>query len=113
MDLETFLVLLFVRVDDWISNVRPCEARRPGRSPLLSDGEVLTLAILSQWPRFAHLYPREYFPTLVGQCQLNRRIRPRRRLFSILSLSFEASTLTIKSKSLAVRDKFLPITRGR
>jgi Transposase DDE domain len=84
MDLETFLVSLFVLVDDGISDVRPHEVRRPGRPPLLSDSEVLTLAILSQWPRFrserdfwrftdAHL--REYFPTLVSQSQLNRRIR--------------------------------------
>ena len=85
MDLETFLVSLFVLVDDGISDVRPHEERRPGRPPLLSDSEVLTLAILCQWPRFsserdfwrftdAHL--REYFPNLVSQSQLNRRIRP-------------------------------------
>ena len=53
MCFETFLTYLFVLVDDWISTSRPLEPkRRPGRPPLLSDGEVLTLAILSQWPRF-------------------------------------------------------------
>lgn len=44
----------------------------------------MTLAILSQWPRFrserdfwrfANAYLRGYFPNLVGQSQLNRRIR--------------------------------------
>lgn len=56
----------------------------PGGPALLSDSEVLTLAILSQWPRWrserdswrfadAHLHP--YFPNLVSQSQLNRRIR--------------------------------------
>jgi hypothetical protein len=51
---------------------------------LLSPSEVLTLAILSQWPRFrserdffrfadAHL--RKYFPNLLSYGQLNRRIR--------------------------------------
>jgi hypothetical protein len=85
MDLETFLISLFVLVDDWVSDVRPREPkRRPGRPTFLSDGEVLTLAILSQWPRFrserdfwrfadAHL--RGYFPALLSQSQLNRRIR--------------------------------------
>jgi Transposase DDE domain len=51
---------------------------------LLTDPEVITLAILAQWPRFrserdfwrfawAHL--REYFPTLCSQGQFNRRVR--------------------------------------
>src|ERR671910_777669 len=84
MDLETFLISLFVLIDDWVSDVRPREPkRRPGRPTLLSDGEVLTLAILCQWQRFrserdfwrfadAHL--RGYFPDLLSQSQLNRRI---------------------------------------
>ena len=57
---------------------------KPGRPALLSESEVLTLAILAQWPRFrserdfwrfasAHL--RAYFPILCSQSQLNRRIR--------------------------------------
>jgi hypothetical protein len=85
MDLETFLISLFVLIDDWVSDVRPREPKqRPGRPTLLSDGEVLTLAILCQWQRFrserdfwrfadAHL--RGYFPDLLSQSQLNRRIR--------------------------------------
>src|SRR5215218_6133241 len=58
--------------------------RRPGRPALLADSEVITLAILAQWPRFrserdfwrfamAHL--REYFPNLCTQGQFNRRVR--------------------------------------
>src|SRR5215216_3175542 len=57
---------------------------RPGRPALLTDPEVITLAILAQWPRFrserdfwrfawAHL--REYFPKLCSQGQFNRRVR--------------------------------------
>jgi len=51
---------------------------------LLSDAEVLTLVILSQWPRwrserdffrFADAHLREYFPNLLSHGQLNRRIR--------------------------------------
>jgi len=51
---------------------------------LLSASEVLTLAILAQWPRFrserdfwrfASFYLRSYFPALCSQSQLNRRIR--------------------------------------
>ena len=61
--------------------------RRPRanpRPPRLSDGEVLTLAVLSQWPRFrserdfwrfadAHL--RGHFPNLLSQSQFNRHVR--------------------------------------
>ena len=51
---------------------------------MLSEAELLTLAILSQWYRFrserdfwrfANAYLRGYFPNLVSQSQLNRRIR--------------------------------------
>src|SRR5215203_4444334 len=62
----------------------PFSRAEEARPPLLSPSEVLTLAILSQWPRFrserdffrfadAHL--RKYFPNLPSHGQLNRRIR--------------------------------------
>lgn len=84
MDLDSFLVSLYVLVDDWWQEDHPSAARRPGRPAMLSDAEVPTLAILSQWPRFrserdfwrfADTYLRGHFPNLVSQSQLNRRIR--------------------------------------
>jgi Transposase DDE domain len=84
MDLETMLVSLYVLVDDWWERAHPPSPRKPGRPPSLSASEVITLAILAQWPRFrserdffrfadAHL--RTYFPNLLSHGQLNRRIR--------------------------------------
>ena len=84
MDLDSFLVSLYVLVDDWWQAECGRAPRGPGRPALLADAEVLTLAILAQWPRFrserdfwrfadAHLRP--YFPNLCTQSQLNRRIR--------------------------------------
>ena len=85
MDLDSFLVSLYVLVDDWWQEHHPSSARKkPGRPVLLSDPEVITLAILAQWPRFrserdfwrfasAHLRP--YFPNLCTQGQFNRRVR--------------------------------------
>lgn len=78
------LVSLYVLVDDWWERAHPASPRKLGRPPSLSEAEVLTLAILAQWPRFrserdffrfaeAHLRP--YFPNLVTHGQLNRRIR--------------------------------------
>jgi hypothetical protein len=71
-------------VDDWWKLEHASRPPKTGRPALLSDPEVLTLAILAQWPRFrserdfwrfawAHL--RSYFPNLCSQGQLNRRIR--------------------------------------
>jgi hypothetical protein len=71
MDLDSFLVSLYVLVDDWWQAVHGRVPRRPGRPALLTDPEVLTLAILAQWPRFrserdfwrfASSHLREYFP---------------------------------------------------
>ena len=53
MDLDSFLVSLYVLVDDWWKLEHASEPPKPGRPAfLLSDPEVLTLAILAQWPRF-------------------------------------------------------------
>jgi hypothetical protein len=84
MDLDSFLVSLYVLVDDWWKLEHAWRPPKTGRPAVLSDPEVLTLAILAQWPRFrserdfwrfawAHLRP--YFPALCSQSQLNRRIR--------------------------------------
>jgi hypothetical protein len=84
MDLDSFLVSLYVQIEDWWKLNHTSEQPKTGRPALLSDPEVITLAILAQWPRFrserdfwrfawAHL--RSYFPTLCSQGQLNRRIR--------------------------------------
>jgi len=85
MDLDSFLVSLYVLVDDWWQERHPYSARKkPGRPALLSDPEVITLAILAQWPRFrserdfwrfAHAHLRAYFPNLCTQSQFNRRVR--------------------------------------
>jgi hypothetical protein len=84
LDLDSFLVSLYVLVDDWWKFEHSSEPPKAGRPALLTDPEVITLAILAQWPRFrserdfwrfawAHLRP--YFPKLCSQSQLNRRVR--------------------------------------
>ena len=84
MDLDSFLVSLYVLVEDWWKLEHASRPPKTGRPALISDPEVLTLAILAQWPRFrserdfwrfawAHL--RSYFPSLCSQSQFNRRIR--------------------------------------
>ncbi|MDP9475384.1 MAG: hypothetical protein M3R38_06790 [Actinomycetota bacterium] len=84
LDLDSFLVALYTLVDDWWQASHPPSGPERGRPVLLFESEVLTLAILSQWPRwrserdfcrFADAHLRPYFPTLLSQSQLNRRIR--------------------------------------
>jgi hypothetical protein len=79
MDLDSFLVSLYVLVDDWWKLHRSSESPKIGRPALLSDPEVITLAILAQWPRFrserdfwrfASSHLRPYFPALCSQSQL-------------------------------------------
>src|SRR5919107_476815 len=86
MDLDSFLLSLYVLVDDWWQEHHPSSARKrkTGRPALLTDPEVITLAILAQWPRlrserdfwrFAWAHLRAYFPNLCTQSQFNRRVR--------------------------------------
>src|ERR687897_2246178 len=97
MDLDSFLVSLYVLVDDWWKANRSSALREAGRPASLSESEVLTLAILAQWPRFrserdfwrfawAHL--RTYFPKLCSQSQFNRRVRVLEPEMRALQLAF-------------------------
>jgi hypothetical protein len=97
VDLDSFLVSLYLQIDDcWKAN-HPSATRRPGRPALLSESEVLTLAILAQWPRlrsergfwrFAWAHLRSYFPTLCSQSQFNRRIRALEPQMRLLQRAF-------------------------
>jgi hypothetical protein len=65
MDLESLLISIYVIVDDWWQEKHSEPLRKPGRPAVFSDSEVLTLTILSQWPRFRseRLFPvRRYLP---------------------------------------------------
>jgi hypothetical protein len=123
MDLDSFLVSLYVLVDDWWTENRSSVPSKPGRPALLSQSEVLTLAILAQWPRFrserdfwrfAHSHLRPYFPNLVSQSQLNRRIRALEPELRALQGEL-AATLSEPSEAYRVMDTTLipAIVRAR
>jgi len=85
VDVDTFLTALYVMVDDFRHSSPPkIKQRRPGPEASLSSSEVITLAIFSQWGRFAserdfYRYAsdqlREAFPTLPDRSQFNRLVR--------------------------------------
>ena len=115
MNLDSFLVSLYVLVDDWWQTSHPPIRRTRGRPTKLSDAEVLTLAILSQWPRFrserdffrfAEAHLKCYFPELLSQGQLNRRIRALEPELRTLQKAL-ASTLADGSEVYRVLDTTL------
>lgn len=83
LDLDTFLTTLYVFVDDTVKQLPPRRCH-PGPQGKLSESEVVTLAMLSQWKlfkserlfaRYAKRNLRSAFPKLPNRSQLNRAIR--------------------------------------
>jgi len=84
VDLETFLITVYVTVDDVAKHCLPREDDHPGPAASLSRSEVITLGLLSQWRRFANQRDfyryagtalRAAFPTLPDRTQFNRLLR--------------------------------------
>ncbi len=83
---DTFLLILYVLVDDFCKTHLPPE-RHPGPAASLSRSEVVTLALFSQWAqfgsergfyRYADRHLRMDFPHLPHRSQLNRLLRAQR-----------------------------------
>ncbi|MET8438068.1 IS982 family transposase [Streptomyces sp900116325] len=78
-DLDTLLTRLYVKIDDEIG-----EARCLGRPPLLSDSELVCLAVAqdllgyhseSRWLRYANKHLSGMFPYLPQRAGYNKRLR--------------------------------------
>lgn len=88
VDPDTFLVLLYVMVDDFCKAHLPPQ-RHPGPATALSPSEVVTLALFGQWAhfssergfyRYADRHLRPAFPHLPERSHLNRLLRAQRDL---------------------------------
>jgi hypothetical protein len=77
VDVDTFLTILYVMVDDFCQS-RPQKEQHPGPDASLSPSEVITLAIFARWSRFSS--ERDFyryasarligaFPSLPGRSQ--------------------------------------------
>lgn len=88
MDLETFLTILYVFVDDWYKeHILPHKPKRGGPPPRMCDSEVLTLALAGQWRvgvpwrserglvRYIHRHLMQLFPTMLQRSAFNERVR--------------------------------------
>ncbi len=85
-DLDTLATALYVRADDLLKASPEHAPWRPaiGIAPVLSDAEMVTLAVLqallgytseSRWLRHARQHLRALFPCLPGQSGYNKRLR--------------------------------------
>jgi hypothetical protein len=83
VDVDTFLTILYVMVDDFCKASLAVEPH-PGPQAALSRSEVLTLAIFGQWQgfgsergfyRYAQRPLRAAFPALPTRAQFNRQMR--------------------------------------
>jgi hypothetical protein len=81
VDMDTFLTILYVMVDDFCQSQLSAQRRHPGPQAALSCSEVVTLSLLGQWMRFpserafyryAERYLRAAFPSLPVRSQFNR-----------------------------------------
>jgi hypothetical protein len=88
LDLETFLTILYVRVDDLYQQViAPQMPACGGPTPELSDSEMLCLGLAAQWRsgvpwktergclRYVRKHLHPLFPRLTSQSAFNRRLR--------------------------------------
>lgn len=85
-DLDTLATALYVRIDDLLKTAPQRVPTRPagGFPPLLSDAELVTLAVMQaltghtserHWLRFATARLRHLFPYLPAQPGYNKRLR--------------------------------------
>ncbi len=95
IDLDTFLTILYVMVDDFCQLNLEAEKPKPGPQASLSRSEVITLALFGQWVqfpserafyRYALSHLREAFPRLPDRAQFNRQHRTHRDAITAFGL---------------------------
>lgn len=83
--LNTLLTTLYVYLDDHVlPDLGVSRARRPGRKPVLSDAELLCLAVAqhllgfsseTRWIRYSRIHLSAMFPGIPHQSGYNKRLR--------------------------------------
>lgn len=83
-DLDTLLIALYVELTDRIIPTRPAPRRGPGRPVVVTDAELVCLAVAQvllrfnderHWLRAAPSRVGHLFPRLLGQSEYNTRLR--------------------------------------
>jgi hypothetical protein len=123
LDLETFLVALYVIVDDlYQSHIAPRMPATGGPPAQMSDSEVLCLGLAVQWRsgvpwksehgimRYVRKHLRHLFPTVLTQSAFNRRLR---RLWGAFILIQDAVAAQLTQGDYDVMDGCpIPVAHG-
>ena len=124
LDLETFLIALYVMVDDFYqSHIWPQMPACGGPPAQMSDSEVLCLGLAAQWRsgvpwkserglmRYVQKHLRHLFPAVLSQSAFNRRLRRLWGAFILLQAAVAATLETVQDPE--VLDGFpIPIAHG-
>ena len=95
IDVDTFVTVLYVMIDDFGQAPPQEERAHPGPPAALSRAEVVTLAVFGQWVhfpserafyRYAERNLRAAFPTLPDRAQVNRLMRSHRETITAFGL---------------------------
>ena len=116
LDLETFLIALYVIVDDlYQSDIHPRLPACGGPAAQMSDSEVLCLGLAGQWRsgvpwksergimRYVRKHLRHLFPTVLTQSAFNRRLR---RLWGAFILLQDAVATQLAHGEYDIMDGF-------
>jgi Transposase DDE domain len=117
VDVDTFLTILYVMVDDFCQS-RPQKEQHPGPDASLSPSEVLTLAIFARWARFTS--ERDFyryastrligaFPSLPDRSQFNRSVRHSLSLIEEIALHLAEMMETQKCPYQALDSSAMPV----
>lgn len=123
LDLETFLVALYVIVDDlYQSDIAPRMPACGGLPAQMTDSEVLCLGLAAQWRsgvpwqsergllRYVRKHLRHLFPRVLTQSAFNRRLR---RLWGAFILIQDAMAEQLAQGVYDVMDGFpIPVAHG-
>jgi hypothetical protein len=121
VDVDTFLTILYVMVDDFCQS-RPQTEQRSGPDASLSPREVLPLAIFARWAlftserdfyRYANTRLRDAFPTLPHGSQINRCVRDHLDLIEEVALHLAEVMKTQGCPYEALDSSAMPIRDAR
>ncbi len=102
-DLDTLLTAFYVKIDDRIGE----KTRWTGKPPLLSDSELVCLAVAqallghhseARWLRYTRTHLSDMFPYLPGQSGYNKRLRAALRVRLPLGVCHHERAATTNSQ---------------
>lgn len=119
IDFETLVIVIFVLVDDWYQlEGKTLRENLPGAQPIMSDSEILTLALImdylpfpgeTQFMGFIRANYGEWFPDLLDKTQFNRRLRKLGFMLEILRRKWVQQLGGLDAVSLIIDTKPIPV----